>query len=181
MLKNRVLPGAMLIALSLFLSGCFLNFGMQFNLKPDDLRHYKIKGALVYGCVETLKDMPSGSTVMLMFKNAPDFNVYIHNPQEYFLIDVPLKCKGIARIGLRYDNQGTMQENWYYNDILFTVQSNKINYLGSIIITNVDITQNRLDKIEFSLTNYMEEDKQDFYSNYTRLAGYEFYPVDIKY
>jgi len=177
MLNRKLLFFAVVsIVIVYLLSGCTV-MGMQANLKPENLKHYKLKGAYMYGSVE-LPSTIGFTSVMIMFNNAPSLNINTHKDIEYFLIDVPFKCKGIVRIGVRYDDVGTIKEIWYNKPISFSVESNKINYLGNIVLTNIDNTQFMMDKIY--ITNYQDEDKDDFYSNYTSLTKYEFYKIESK-
>ena len=173
--QKLILSAASIIVIAAILSSCAV-LGMQTNLKPENLKRYKVKGAYVYGSVE-LPPAVLTEQVMIMFTDAPSLNMNVHKDTEYFLIDVPLKCKGITRIGVRYDDQNVIKEIWYNKGTSFTIESNKINYLGSFVLTNIDGSQWFWDKL--IVTNYFEEDRDDFYTNYSALTKYEFYQVEI--
>jgi hypothetical protein len=153
-------------------SGCLESPFFLKQIKKEEARRYKTKGTMVFGSinVENYRDVQG---IMLMFKNASDASIIAQKEKTYFLLDVPEKCEGLARIGIRLRSAGA--DEWINGPFSFTLESNKINYIGQIVL--LQATMLHADRIYF--TNLLDEDKEAFLDEYEDLTNYEFVPTSI--
>ena len=175
MTRRNILVTLTVLVSLFFLSGCMEDLGIVRNIKPDQIKHYDLQGTFVYGAVKT-KPTTSIERVMIYFKNGPDINLQLNNSYEPFLLDMPFTTQGISRFGFVYTDSDGEKKQWIEKEIPFTIVSNKINYIGVFFFTEPD----SFAPGKLTMTNYLEADKADCYSNYTQLTHYEFYPVELK-
>jgi len=164
----------LILVLTFAFYGCWnwdiISFGVV--VKPEDMKHYKPSGTLVAISVDRTKFFKI-LQLRLMLDNAADITLFTPKDKNFFIADVPLKCKGLIRVGAELDTQSI--GDWYYLEFKFTLESNKVNYLGKFILEeDKTIGWNRL-----YVTNTIEEDKELFLEYYPTLSNTEFVVVPV--
>ncbi len=167
----------MMMALTAAVYGCdFINsLGSAKIVKPEEMRHYKPDNTLVVFSVNRTR-MPFLSTVMLMLVSAPTISVFPSQDKSFFIADIPCTCKGINRVGVIIDPQ--TPEDWFDDYTCgFTLESNKLNYLGQFIFILDPDTDKQRDKM--IVTNCLADDKEWFLEYYPSLSNKEFVSVPV--
>lgn len=172
MKKILVLPAVFLLA------GCLNvnDFLIQRTLKPETAKEYRVKGTFVY----FTSDIDAESTVngiVVMFRNAPDFYALVNGGIEGFALDLPTNCTGISRIGLRYSDFGSQKEYWINDSYGFTLQTNRINYLGRFVF-QLPVAYDL--KLGVRVSNVIEKDKPRFAEGYTNQTNLPFIHTELK-
>ena len=155
--KKRVVSGMVVAATLLTLTGCkmFNELLIQTSVRPQEIREYKPKGVLVFGCVEVSKKNEGSVTgAMFYFDGAPNLNMPIKQEGgfETFLIDVPSDCGYLERIGVRYSLEGNSVTQMFLNRYKIVLASNEV-----IIVSNNN---------DYSIIQTMQDGKYTVQTNW---------------
>jgi len=162
------------LLLAFLFYGCDV-LGIGKVVQPEEMKHYKPEGALVAFTVDITKH-PRITTVRFMFSRSSSVSVFPSKYKNYYLADMPLSCKGINRIGL--SGGVHFPDIWFDNYVSpFSLESNKVNYLGRFIFEADKDPDRMLDKMIVS--NCIDEDKVWFLEYYPSLSNTEFISVPV--
>ena len=100
--------------------------------------------------------------------------MHVTEENNYLLLDVPVACTGLGRIGVIIQNSA--YNDWFDIGSKFKLDTNKVNYLGRFIFEQ-DLNQSMWDKV--TITNTMDHDKKWFAEYYPNLTNYEFINVPV--
>jgi hypothetical protein len=175
-LSLRIIP--VLIALSLIFYGCInlTVIGIGKSVKPEEAKHYDFSGAIVAVAVDR-EAYVLAQSLNLMLSDSASFNLYIPEDKNYLLLDVPYSCTGIARTGMLQAPEDPVE--WFYNISRFKLVSNKVNYLGRLILERDPTEQPSNDRLK--MTNALEKDREWFLEYYPSLSNREWVTVPVRY
>lgn len=137
---NRKLILFIAIVGMVLVSGCGLNNvfkdnSVQRTLTKESLKEYKPIGALVFGTIDKGTD-EYATGLMVMFKNSPDLYLGLKDREVVpFLADVSYDCDGINKFGVRYNETGSVLDQWVLDTYNFHLMSNAVT-----VYTNEQIT-----------------------------------------
>ncbi len=155
------------------LTSCMYEFMAARYVKPDEARRYKPKGALVFGTIDK-ENATFISLVFFMLKKSQDITLSINQDFILFVFDVGENTTGFNRLGMRYYAFGN--DFWYNKELDFSVDPDKLNYLGRFIFYEKDL----LKPHRVLWTNLIEDDTKNLADFYPDLTNMEIRPVEIK-
>ncbi len=118
-LRKAIVLTAVFLAVSCSLQKVWKDNMVQRSIVNTALREYKTDGAFLFGTVEK-GNLEKVSGIMLMLAGSPDlYHPLKDNEVNLYLADIPLDTAGISKIGIRYNDLGSVVDQWVLDSYRF--------------------------------------------------------------
>lgn len=158
----------------LFFNSCISINGVGKIVKPDEAKHFRVKGVLVLLSVDKEYYNKMSSMMLIMKSGGADYNIFVNKDNNYILLDMPITSTGISKVGLITDTQSP--DVWFNYMSTIKLDSNSVNYLGNFKF-NFDPGSFGRDTLIVS-SRYLE-DKNIFFDIYPFLSNYQINVMQI--